>query len=188
MTACLRRERRTLYHIFLSLLTLQVLVLLFRLHSDYIHLVHLRPDHDPENMASFGPLATPPSSHTPTAATVYGVKRERGNDDDDTGQKPAPRKRVTISRKPCIVCTEDTPKNRFPKLPHKQDDNENTAPMCVSSVLVNISVSKSKLKVTREWPVRNAQSRSKSPTSENSHQVGLIGSMLYLIDHNVQNN
>lgn len=109
---------------FLSLLTLQVLVLLFRLHSDYIHLVHLRPDHDSENMASFGPLATPPSSHTPTAATVYGVKRERENDDDDTGQKPAPRKRVTISRKPCIVCTEDTPKNRFPKLPHKQDDNE----------------------------------------------------------------
>ena len=82
-------------------------------------------------MAPVGRLATPPSSYTPTAATLNGVKRERENDTDDTGQKPAPRKRVTISRKPCIVCTDDVPKNRFPKLPHKQDDDtKHTSDVC----------------------------------------------------------
>lgn len=75
-------------------------------------------------MASYSYLALPPSSQPSTTASLVGVKRERENDNDDPGQKPAPRKRVTISRKPCIVCTEDVPKNRFPKLPHSQDDND----------------------------------------------------------------
>lgn len=86
---------------------------------------HLQPIHHPSIMASY-PYSTLHSSSQPsTAPTLIGVKRERENDDDDTSQKLVPRKRVTISRKPCIVCTEDIPNNRFPKLPHSQDDNDN---------------------------------------------------------------
>lgn len=103
----------------------------------------------------------------------------------DRNQHPARESRFLASHALCaprILPRTDSQSSLTNKTTTK-----NTAPMCVSSVLVNISVSKSKLKVTREWPARNAQSRSKSPTFENSRQVGLIGSMLYLIDHNVQN-
>lgn len=110
-------------HVFVSIIPYRC-ILLPGTHFDPRHLVQSRPDHDPANMERFPWLAMPASNYTTTAATLVGVKREREDDGDDTGQKPAPRKRVTISRKPCIVCTDDIPRNRFPKLPHKQDDND----------------------------------------------------------------
>jgi hypothetical protein len=77
------------------------------------------------------PMKSMVSSQTPTSATPVGVKREREPDTDDAKEAPPARKRVTISRKPCIVCTEDVPKNRFPKLPHSQDDNnKHTSDVC----------------------------------------------------------
>jgi hypothetical protein len=71
---------------------------------------------------SRGVLAPPPSGPMPSTSTQAGVKRERDIDNDDVNKAPI-RKKATISRKPCIVCTDDIPKNRFPLLPHKQDDN-----------------------------------------------------------------
>lgn len=81
-------------------------------------------DTPPVNMMS----SRPPSEY-PFANP--GVKREREHDNEDTKEATPPRKRVTISRKPCIVCTEDVPKNRFPKLPHSpDDDNKHTSDVC----------------------------------------------------------
>jgi len=74
------------------------------------------------NMVSYPHSASLPSSSAPSTVTQQGIKRERENDNDELEKVP-PRKKVTISRKACIVCNEDVPRNRFPKIPHKQDDN-----------------------------------------------------------------
>ena len=86
---------------------------------------------DPAIMASYPGFRHPVGGRMTTPATPVGVKRERENDNEDTKEAPPPRKRVTISRKSCIVCTEDIPRNRFPKLPHPQDDgNKHTSDVC----------------------------------------------------------
>jgi hypothetical protein len=75
-------------------------------------------------------LPPAPSNPIPSTSTQGGVKRERNLDNDDADKAPA-RKKVTISRKPCIVCTDDVPKNRFPKLPHKRAaNNEHSSDVC----------------------------------------------------------
>lgn len=73
-------------------------------------------------MSSCQNTALPEGSLASSASTKRGVKRERDHEDDDVDPAPT-RKKVTIPPKPCIVCTDDVPKNRFPKLPHKQDEN-----------------------------------------------------------------
>lgn len=47
-----------------------------------------------------------------------------GSDAVDSDEAPACKK-VTrpLSRRPCIVCADDVAINRFPKIPHKQDEN-----------------------------------------------------------------
>lgn len=95
------------------------------------HPFHLQPVRNPVTMASYPSSTLPSSSQPATAPIPIGVKREREYDHEDAKEAPPPRKRVTISRKACIVCTEDVPKNRFPKLPHAQDDtNKHTSDVC----------------------------------------------------------
>lgn len=44
---------------------------------------------------------------------------------------PPSRKKAAMSRKECSVCYDDVNKNRFPKLPHVQDDNNvHTSDVC----------------------------------------------------------
>lgn len=76
-------------------------------------------------MASRPGIRKPLGDRTLAPAATRGVKREREDDNEDPQQTPPARKRVTISRKPCIVCTEDVSRNRFPQLPHSQDGNKN---------------------------------------------------------------
>lgn len=79
----------------------------------------------------------------PTATTQFVVKQEREHehDNEDAKEEPKPRKRVTISRKLCIICTEDVPKNRFPKIPHSQDDNDkHTSDVCFKCFSEHLSI------------------------------------------------
>ena len=62
-----------------------------------------------------------------------------------------------------------------------------TPPTCVSNASANTYGSRSRSKGMRESAVRNAQSPWKSLRSGSLHQVGLIGSTLYLIVWNVVN-
>lgn len=83
------------------------------------------------NMASTPDSVLPSGSLASSTYMQGGVKRERDDDDNDDVDKAPARKRVTIAPKPCIVCTEDVPKNRFPKLPHKQDgNNKHSSDVC----------------------------------------------------------
>jgi hypothetical protein len=68
--------------------------------------------------------------------------------------------------------------------PTPKTAKRNTPPTSASSASESISVSRLRLKATRTSAVRNAQSRSKSRTSESSRQMRLIRSMLHqTFDH-----
>jgi hypothetical protein len=75
-------------------------------------------------MASNPGFRKPFGGRVPVPAATLGVKREREDDIEDIEPSPPARKRAAIDRKPCIVCSEDIPRNRFPKLPHSQGGNK----------------------------------------------------------------
>lgn len=88
--------------------------------ADHIYPSSRQPNHH-RHPSNTHPALTPKTTYTtPSVYTPTMAKDTKGAQNNNNHEQTGSKKYV-MSRKLCIICTENVAANQFPKLPHKQD-------------------------------------------------------------------